>query len=280
MLSKTSNTEMNNNEMLLPYRDLLIFLFIITINQSMLHLHLLDEKNALFIQKSPKNIIHFIALLAIVAYLIFTYKRLAQKDNMPLKHKFALIGITAILITSNVLLFVKSLSSRSLPYLPLVMIGCFLTALIIFRAQHYFKKQELNGHRYDEKILAELHRASNIESIQLLIGLLGFSAVSFELIYDKALTKTIKLFKLEAPQLAHHCCILLQIFTALFIIGCLIAKKNSPKTNHYNNVEKETSLYSESFSSFNLDDESLMMNHRNNSNDNYDSSYTEIHGNI
>jgi len=269
MPSRNGAKEKNDRVMLLSYCDLLMFLFIITVNQSLLHLHLLDEKNAFFMQKSPKNAIHLIALLAIVAYLIFTYKRVSQKDGDQ-KQKIALIFITTILITSNVLLLVKSLTPLSLSYLPLVMVGCFLTALLTFRIQQYcslheyFKPHNHRKLRKDYDVIMyneqkdshkdyiynynpdEIIHSSKIESIQITIGLLGLSAIIFELIYDRILTNTtIKAF---TPQLAHHLCITLQILTALFIVGCLIAKKmpsiNFWRRNHCNNniIDKKTSV--------------------------------------
>jgi hypothetical protein len=165
--------------------------------------------------------------------------------------KTALILITAILITGNVLLLVKSLTPLSLSCLPLVMIGCFLTALIIFRIQQYCKK---NDHRLQlgfDVILStptnencttnynweDNARSSHIESIQIFIGLLGLAVISFELMYDKGLTNTMfKMFKVEAPQLAHHFCILLQIFTALFIVGCFIVKNRISININFKNL--------------------------------------------
>jgi len=242
---RENNTD--KDVMLLSYYDLLMFLFIITVNQSLLHLHLLDEKDAFFTQKSPRNIIHLLVLLAIVTYLIFTHKHVLQKDKTA-KQKTALIFITTILVTSNVLLLVKSLTPLSLSYLPLAMIGCFLMVLTIFPIQQKVNPKDLRlFQEFDE-----LQRSSNIETIQICIGLLELSAISFELIYDKALTNiTIKAFELEAPQLAHYLCMALQILTALFIIGCLIAKKRLDfrKKNSSNNniIEKEEMNYEKKY---------------------------------
>lgn len=244
---RKNNTDGNKDVMFLSYYRLMMFLFIITVNQSLLHLHLLDEKNAFFIQKSPKNVIHF-ALLAILAYLIFTYKHISQKNK---KQKTTLIFITTILIISNVLLLVKSLTSLSLSYLPLAMIGCFLMILTIFRIQQKTNAEDSPS----RKNLTDLPRpsnietiqTSNIETIQICIGLLGLSAIIFELIYDKALTNiTIRTFKLEAPELAHYLCMGLQFLTALSIIVCLVVKKRLDARNN-SSIKKEQMLDTEQY---------------------------------